>query len=317
MNIKKLIIIFISIFFISNSCINIYASSNSTKSYVTSVSVSEYKNNVKISGYIPNIINLSNPVFQYKVNQAITQEYNNKISQASNKKIKSLKFSFETIIDNNIISVLLYSSDLNTSITDISSFVLNKSTNSYIEINDILGTNGINYANKVISNKINTDNKTKYTSIPVINEKQSFYVKNSNIVIIFGTGKIAPVSKSTQRFEIPKDKIKNVTVKSYYTKPQYNVKMIPVRSVLQQFGYSISWNGTTNTITASKGNLSTKIIINKNKYYKNNIYPKQLEFAPEILDGITYVPISFFSEMLNMLIAVDSSGNVTISEYSL
>lgn len=317
MKAKKIFILIFTFIITIYSCFPAFAAVTSAN-FVSGNPVSENKNNLKVTGTIPEVKNLSNPVFQYKLNEAIQNEYKQKVSQASANKIKNLKFSYESAIDGNVLSILLYSTNISTSISDVKSFVINKSTNTYVTINTLIGDNGINYANKVIANKIKNSSKIKYFGKTTITENQAFYSSRGNPVVVFGAGQIAAASNGNLRFEIPASGLKNLKLnsKDYYVKNQYNVKMIPLRSTVEYFGYSTSWNSKNNSIYITKGNFSTKITVGRNSYYKGNM-PKQLEFAPEIRNGSTYVPISFFSEILNLLFAVDNSGNVTISQYTL
>lgn len=311
---KHIIIIFILIFVMTNSVFT-QASNNLN---ITELTISTVKNNVKATGLLPNATGLTNPVFQYKLNSQIETDYNSYLSAAASNKVKNLKINYEAINYNNILSIVIYYTNVITGHSDVKSYVINKVSNSYVTINSILGANGIKYSNKVIENKIKLDKNIKYTtSSPNITETQAFYVKDGNVVVVFGSGKIANTTKGVLRFEIPKNSITNLVISNYYTKSEYNVKMIPLRSTLEYFGYTINWSSSKNTISISKAGVSTTITVGRNSYYKLKNSPKQLEFAPEIKNGQTYVPISFFEEILGLIFAVDSIGNVTISQYVL
>lgn len=290
--------------------------------YIESKTINENRKNTKATGNIPVVKNLSNPVFQYKLNSSIEKVYEDKLNSAVVKKVKNIKFGYETVIDSNIISIIIYSTNVMTSTSEVSSFVINKTVNSHISINNVLGTNGLSYTNKVISNKIKNDTKTKYFDFKGITSESAFYVKGGNVYAVFGAGEIAPVSKGVLKFEIPTKNITNYVINSdspnnYYVKSAYNVKMIPLRSTIENFGYSLEWNNSNGSISIKRGEFVTSITVGRNSYYKGKMFPKQLEFAPEIKNGITYVPISFFEEILGLLFSVDSVGNVTISQYTL
>ncbi len=315
---KKLLVLLLSLSLALSVPFSIYADSPSD--YADNKNVSANKNNLKITGSIPVIKNLINPMFQYKLNKAIENVYNEKISAAESKKIHSLNFSYEIIPDTRYISVLIYSTNPSTKQSEVTSFVITKAVNEYASVNSILGSNGISFVNKYVSNKISSDTKTKYFNSASITENTPFYVKNGNITIVYGAGSIAAVSKGVLRFDVPSGNITNLSVSSenYYTKPLYGVKMINLRYAVQSFGYALTWDSKQNKITVSKnGSPITTITIGRNSYSKGKFSPKQLEYAPEIKDGRTYVPISFFEEILGLLASADDKGNITISSYTL
>lgn len=316
--IKKFIFTLIIACLVFNSVAFVYATDSATL-YSTNKVISQTKNNMKVTGNVPVIKGLSSPIFQSKFNSAIENTYNKAISDASSNKVKNLKLSYDIVIDGNYLSVILYATNGSTKASAINTFVINRTNNTYQSINSILGSNGVNYSNKVIANKIKAEKNINYTQVPTITNEQAFYCKDGNIMIIFGAGSIAPASKGNRVFEIQKNKLKNVFISpmNYYAKSGYNVKMVPLRSTAEALGYKISFNASSNKITISKGNFSSAITIGRNSYSKGNTSPKQLEFAPEIRNGYTYVPISFFGEILGLLFSVDNSNNVVVSQYSL
>ncbi len=313
---KRLFLIIITVFFIFNS-LQVFATDSSTL-YSNNKVISLTKNNTSVTGNVPVIKNISNPIFQSKFNDAIENAYNKMINDASSNKIKNFKLSYDIVIDGNYLSVILYGLNTANQSSTISTFVINRTNNSYLSINSVLGGNGVNYSNKVIEYKIKNDKSTKYYSTPTINNDWQFYCKNSNVIVMFGAGVIAPASKGVRSFEIQRNKLKNFIVNpmNYYNKSGYNVKMVPLRSTAEFFGYKLSYNPSNNRVIISKGSFSTYITVGRNSYVKGSSFPKQLEFAPEIRNGYTYVPISFFGEILGLLFSVDSGNNVVISQYT-
>jgi len=316
---KKIYALILSLLFLFFSIITVEAKTTQNPN-ITIETIYELKNNVKATGVMPSVVGLKNPIFQYKLNYQIKTDFDTYFSNAPANKIKNFKVSYEAIDYNDILSLIIYYTNSVNSEQDVKSYVINKSLNSYVTINDILGGNGLKYCNKVIENKIKTDKNIKYSiSSPNITDTQAFYVKDGNIVVVFGSGKAAKTQKGTIKFEVPKDKISNFVISSTdcYLISEYNVKMVPLRATLEYFGYSVLWSDSQNTIAISKENMNTKITIGRNSYYKPKNSPKQLEAAPQIKNGKTYVPISFFNDILGLLFAVDSNGDVTISEYTV
>ncbi|MBR1737124.1 MAG: copper amine oxidase N-terminal domain-containing protein, partial [Firmicutes bacterium] len=260
----------------------------------------------------------TNPMFQYKVNAAITDIYDLKVAEAGERKVRLLKFSHDSFFENGILSVIIYSTNVVSGETSVRTVVVNTKVNAFSSINGILGGNGIKYAKKVVENTINNDSKIKYTADATVDEYTPFYFRNRAIVVMFDAGEITYASKGVRYFSVPAANMKNVIIPSsqYYVKSSYNVKMLPLRQAAESFGYTVGWDAGTNSISVSGNGINSLLSPGKNNYTKNKT-SKRLEFAPEIKNGITYVPISYFEEVLDMLFSVDNNGNVTITKYSL
>lgn len=315
---KKIIVLLFSFCVLTQSQLIIKADAMSQ--YSQSTNISGTKNSMSISGYIPTIKNLTNPMFQYKLNAAIKAAYEQRVQAALQNKTRTLNFSYEIIQSGEYLSILLFSENKTSKTSEIDSFVISTKYNAYASINTVLGGNGIAFVNKYVSNKIKTDSSVKYFNFSEITMSTPFYVKNGNIVILYGSGKICAVSKGVVRFEVPTKNLKNIKIPvlNYYVKSPYNVKMIPLRTVLQSFGYSLEWSSSKNQIIISKSGVKiSTLTIGSNIYPKEKFNPKRLEFAPEIRNGTTYVPISFFEEILNLLFSTDATNAVTISQYTL
>lgn len=315
---KKYFLIILMLFlFIPNI---VYAQTNS--SYCTAKNISSKKNTTKINGYIPVIKNLTNPIFEYNLNSSIKNSLDTYTDEAVKNKASTFNVNFDVVENVDYLSIILYFTNQTKKTSEIQTFVLNRKTNSYVSINSFLGGNGLSYVNKYISNKINKDKTTKYFNFTGVTSSTPFYIQNDNINVIFGAGKIAATSKGNIVFSVPTKNLSNYNLSAnlYYLKSKYNVKMLPLRNILEHFGYSLTWNSKTNQITISKNRVNlAKLTVGKNSYTKMQgpTSNKVLEFAPEIRNGITYVPISFFEQMLDFLFSSDDHGNVTISKYTL
>ncbi|QNU65847.1 copper amine oxidase N-terminal domain-containing protein [Ruminiclostridium herbifermentans] len=75
------------------------------------------------------------------------------------------------------------------------------------------------------------------------------------------------------------------------------IVMVPVSKIVQALGYSIKWDGKTKSATIGKGIVCT---IGDPNYIYYKMAPIRLETAPELINGTTYVPINFFSDVLHI-----------------
>ena len=306
------LILFLICFF--SFTLNVFADTNIK---VNSNDINIKKENTLITGKVPVVSGMSNLTFQKSVNKKIDDIIKTKTTSYSQKVNNKIEVSYNAIQDKDILSIVIYFKNLYTN--DITSYSVNIDTknNKFISINSYLGANGLNYTNKVVSYKAANMGVT----YKKITENTPFYIKNKNVYVVYGAGSITFAQKGNIIFEIPYKNIKNYKVdkNSYYKKSQYNVKMVPLRETLEYFGYTMNWENKTNSITVLKdGKFVSYLVIGENKYSdKNNKIIRQLEFAPEIKNGKAYVPISYFSQILEMLFAVDDNENIIISSYTL
>lgn len=75
------------------------------------------------------------------------------------------------------------------------------------------------------------------------------------------------------------------------------IVMVPVSKIVQALGYNVKWNGKTKSVTIGKDIVCT---IGEDNYIYYKRAPIKLGTAPEILKGTTYVPLNFFSDVLNI-----------------
>ncbi len=275
------------------------------------------KNNVILTGEYPVISGLSNKNFEKSVNTKIDNIIKTNVLASPQKVTNKIDMYYDIIKDNNITSIMLYFKNLYTNEISVYSLNINTKTNKYVDINSYLGVNGLNYVNKVVLNKANNMG----ISYKKITQDTPFYVKNQNVYIVFGAGSLTFSQKGNIIFEVPYKNLTNYQInkEKYYKKSQYNVKMVLLRDTLEYFGYTMNWQESTNSITVLKnGKFVSYLVIGENRYSdKNNKIIRQLEFAPEIKNGKAYVPISYFSQILDMLFATDNKENIVISSYKL
>ncbi|MDR1538722.1 MAG: copper amine oxidase N-terminal domain-containing protein [Clostridiales bacterium] len=91
------------------------------------------------------------------------------------------------------------------------------------------------------------------------------------------------------------------------------IVLVPLRSYAEALGYTLAWDAEAQKITILDGvELVTTLAVGKNEYIVDNaVVP--LEAAPEIQDGYTYVPVSFFEKVLGAVYSVDEDGEIVIT----
>ncbi len=82
--------------------------------------------------------------------------------------------------------------------------------------------------------------------------------------------------------------------------PKEGVTMLPLREVAEgKLNLKVKWVEATQSIEIGDGPSWTSIKVGRNRYFFARIAPFELSHAPEIKNGRTYVPIDFFTKVLN------------------
>ena len=93
---------------------------------------------------------------------------------------------------------------------------------------------------------------------------------------------------------------------------------VPLRSVAEALGYTVEWQDADRSITLTKGARFVIFSIDTDSYAFSRMAPVQLGLAPTLVnDETTYVPITFFSEILGGYYEQNEDGTYKIVEPSV
>lgn len=87
--------------------------------------------------------------------------------------------------------------------------------------------------------------------------------------------------------------------------------VVPLRAIFEALGASVSWNDSTQTVTAVKGDHNISMTIN-NPNAEVNGKTVTLDQAPILVNGHTMVPVRFVSEALGCKVDWDASLNQVV-----
>lgn len=74
--------------------------------------------------------------------------------------------------------------------------------------------------------------------------------------------------------------------------------MVPIRAIVEAMGGTVSWDNTTQQITLTANGNTVNMWVGKNEITVNGV-KREIDVAPVIQNGRTYVPIRFAAENLN------------------
>ena len=86
--------------------------------------------------------------------------------------------------------------------------------------------------------------------------------------------------------------------------------MIPLRAVAQKLGYDVAWDGAVQSVRLG---VAIHLWIGNEEVHVGRMAPISLSTAPQLINGFTYVPMSFFRDVLNMASAFALEGQIEIN----
>lgn len=91
-----------------------------------------------------------------------------------------------------------------------------------------------------------------------------------------------------------------------------NDVMIPLRALTEALGFTVEWQGETGTIILSRGPVYITMNAFADGYTFSRTAPMMLGTAPILIDGVTYVPVTFVDEVLGGGYRFDENNVIAI-----
>lgn len=82
--------------------------------------------------------------------------------------------------------------------------------------------------------------------------------------------------------------------------------MLPLRVIAESLGYNIAWYGDNRTVELQNGARTMSMTIGSKDYGRSKMAIK-LDYAPEIVNGKTLVPVEFFTNVMNLKVEIYNS----------
>lgn len=102
---------------------------------------------------------------------------------------------------------------------------------------------------------------------------------------------------------------KKITAPSAYLNENGTV-MVPVRAIAEALGSEVKWDDELRSVTIDKG---ISFTLGKDYYVYMKTAPIELGDTPELVDGHTFVPLSFFREVMKVNNAYVFEGQIDIN----
>lgn len=218
--------------------------------------------------------------------------------------------------------------------TQIDPITVNTLTGNIYTFKDLFKNEieGISFVEKYILDTIMKDPEWYFENYEqTIKDKHGeydFYFDGNSLVVYFGEYDIAPYASGIRYFKINVDGLKDilkeevynsvkkgqkkgsitfngVDINSKYEVIQYKTwtSMVPLRDIAKSLGYEVGWNKENGAIIAG-GFIKPGV----DTYWKTGKEPEQMT-APLAIDGVTYVPLNYFTYVLEENVRIDYRDN--------
>jgi len=282
---------------------------------------SERAEGLEVSGRIPVLTEEAGQVGE-RVNELIDQAVSAKIASARESRSRSLNFDFEVYFSNPNVSVLIKSTTTGAAAkTEVTSINFNTSSGSRLCAADVVGEHIVRLADQLLIEMIRRNPERYNPSFTGIRREQAFSVTDREIVFWFDEFQLTSNSGGIVPLRLRRADISTVRLTSdqYHTRLGFNLKMIPVGTVLRGLNYSVSANSDVSKVSVFyDSELVIELRVGANNYVRGDRLIRSLETAPVHVGSYVYVPISFFDQILDFVaFSVDSSGTIIFATYSV
>ncbi|HBL81525.1 MAG TPA: hypothetical protein DD391_02840 [Clostridiales bacterium] len=134
--------------------------------------------------------------------------------------------------------------------------------------------------------------------------------------VIDPTNPIMTLSADGEAEDTPRV-MNGATLPSVSVKEVNGVKMIPLRSVAEGLGYTVTWKGESRSIDVLKGAQYITMSIDKDEYAFSRRAPQPLGAAPTLVGDSTFVPLSFVDEIIGGYYEENEDGTYKIVNPSI
>ena len=88
------------------------------------------------------------------------------------------------------------------------------------------------------------------------------------------------------------------------------ILMVPLRATAEALGYDVSWDSAARS---ARLGVAIYLWIDKTEVHVGRMAPLNISTAPQLIDGMTYVPLDFFRDVLGMANAFAFEGQIEIN----
>ena len=272
-----------------------------------------------IRGYLPSI----SPEFSahIKLNNHIDDARHSLISEARRVRARSITFWYEYHETDSLISIVIFAEVSSViSRTLVYSINFDPFNGNLLTMNQALNMDIIPLAERILTERIRREPESYYAAHSVPLHGRAFFItRDRRLVILFDEFQLSSTRAGFATIELRLDNIVTSTLlPGEYHNPRengYNLRMIPLGRVVRELGYTATsiqdeqglrievWRGSRLITTMRPG---------VNDYSVQGFQSRSLESAPYLSNDRTYVPITFFDQILPLTTYTINGGGAIV-----
>jgi len=275
---------------------------------------------LEMEGRIP-ILTQYAVFFQTRINGEIEKIIEGKMADAREARARTLAFDFELAFSEPYMSIILKSTAASASSkTEVVSINFNTKTGELISAEDVVGPQVVQLADRLLVEMIRRNPERYNPSFAGMRKDQAFSVTDDEIIFWFNEFQLAPGFEGIIPLSLRRNEIKEYTLTrdDFRIRREFNLKMVPF-NIVQHLGYSFTWHPHPEYPWISvyhNDELVINLTIGVNDYVRESRFTRSLEAAPELINGTTYVPISFFDQILSLVAYhIDENDRIIFASY--
>lgn len=193
--------------------------------------------------------------------------------------------------------------------------------NEYVKFDVTASDDITDYTNNYFKVSYTVDNFDRYAKITVTaNSGESYaFLFDKDYTFTYYVDKFDFTEMTKDAFDVAiKDaeavaKEEKAAEEADSTKAEEALTMVSLKKFAEKLGYVVTWEDSSKSVKLTKGSVSTTVYQDKNLYTLADGTKIELASAPVNEDGVIYVPVTFFTEVLKAVVQIDTEGNIEIN----
>ena len=243
------------------------------------------------------------------------------ISEARRVRARAITFRYEIHATNELVSIVIYATVSSViSRTFVRSVNFSPFDGNLLTMNDAMGIDVASLTERILVELIRSDPGHYYAALSAPLTNQAFFLTDNELVLLFDEFRLSTREEGVHVISLIRNYIRTATITrgEYQFSPDgYNLKMIPVRNILEEFGFFVDWDPWIGVVRVWRGpELIIELQPDYNNYMLHGMQQRSLEAAPLNEGGIVFVPITFFDQVWPLTIyVIGIDGSITFLTY--
>ncbi len=88
--------------------------------------------------------------------------------------------------------------------------------------------------------------------------------------------------------------------------------MVPLRQITEALNFQVGWEDASRTVTLTRGPVYITLSLDSNTFTYSKMAPQSMSHPTELIEGTTYVPVEFVTEVLRVGVETETAEDGTI-----